>query len=510
MPNATEEFKSLAKEILSGYQSDPKEFLELLSFKAKLNLYKYSPRNTAVIHKQNPHVTFVASYDKWKRAGYSVQKGQKGMKILVPATVKYFMHTSAAGDQYWKRLYEATKAEQALIKSGQISTRTTNTFVLGHVFDISQTNCPIEDYPKYFALGHSSENHARIYEILKELAREKGISVVEGGIHSVSLRGEYFPGMDSIRINPLLQDTQKLSTFIHELSHAYLHSDSSIDLKSIPLVECEADSLSLMIHANLGLEITEAHKRHFISAYSECSRQSDFSFDELFDNISKRFVAVYEEISPAIAQALSPRNELLENPITEEKDTIMKQKTDPHIREVEQENYRLLKKLAPEILNGEASYMKFARKNHLDLSIDHLGENHISVAQNYILNGDVMAAPDMEFMYDNQKRTLQALSFQQDDLGIYHSLGSSPAIQFQLDKMASLLLSEASEHKLTQKMANVLGSTISIQFKNGHAVGFGGEEHLIAHYQENMMNTPENEAVENLSPAADMKIEMDV
>ena len=42
-------------------------------------------------------------------------------------------------------------------QNGLIETKQITKFKIGHVFDIAQTNCPVEDYPKIYNMGYSSE-----------------------------------------------------------------------------------------------------------------------------------------------------------------------------------------------------------------------------------------------------------------------------------------------------------------------------------------------------------------
>ena len=44
----------------------------------------YSMNNAMLIHKQNPNATYLFGYEQWKDLGRQVNKGEKGIKILVP------------------------------------------------------------------------------------------------------------------------------------------------------------------------------------------------------------------------------------------------------------------------------------------------------------------------------------------------------------------------------------------------------------------------------------------
>ncbi len=88
--------------------------------------------------------------------------------------------------------------------------------------------------------------------------------------------------------------------------------------------------------------------------------------------------------------------------------------------DIRNENYQKLMKIAPGILNGRYRYMKLKAPGFMDLVIERLYENRISLSHYYEQNGDLMSDPDMELIVDHNKKTLTAATFQQDNLAIYH------------------------------------------------------------------------------------------
>jgi hypothetical protein len=76
-------------------------------------------------------------------------------------------------------------------------------------------------------------------------------------------------------------------------------------------------------------------------------------------------------------------------------------------------------------------YLKIENSPYMPLSIDRLpsekeGTIRISMAHNYIQEGDVMADPDMEIRICPGLRTVEALTYQQDGLGIYQVVYPEP------------------------------------------------------------------------------------
>jgi Domain of unknown function (DUF6908) len=93
--------------------------------------------------------------------------------------------------------------------------------------------------------------------------------------------------------------------------------------------------------------------------------------------------------------------------------------------------YNKLVKLG--IINQDGSlkfdeYLKLKSGIFMDLNIDHLShkddENSIviSLAHNFIQNGDVMADPDMEVKIIPSMKMVEALTFQQDSTGTYQQV----------------------------------------------------------------------------------------
>jgi hypothetical protein len=78
------------------------------------------------------------------------------------------------------------------------------------------------------------------------------------------------------------------------------------------------------------------------------------------------------------------------------------------------------------ILNNEGRmkprFMKFKAHGLMDLNVDKLSASMIAVAHNGVLNGDVMADPDVEIRVHREKEEVEALSFQNDYLGIYQQV----------------------------------------------------------------------------------------
>jgi len=67
----------------------------------------------------------------------------------------------------------------------------------------------------------------------------------------------------------------------------------------------------------------------------------------------------------------------------------------------------------------KVSYMRFEAEGLMDLHVDKLLATRLSVAHNGVLNGDIMADPDMEITIYPERQEAEAQTFQNDYLGIY-------------------------------------------------------------------------------------------
>ncbi len=74
----------------------------------------------------------------------------------------------------------------------------------------------------------------------------------------------------------------------------------------------------------------------------------------------------------------------------------------------------------------EAQYMRFTSPGLMDLHVDRLSNNTIALAHNGIQNGDVMADPDMQIWLHPDHKEAEALTFQNDYLGIYQEVYPEP------------------------------------------------------------------------------------
>lgn len=308
-----DEFNQLTseiKDIAKTYQSDPDLLTDYLAFKAQF--YQYSPTNTMLIYQQNPNATFVASFTKWKQLGYNIKRGQHHIKISRPIEISKFPR-EVNGKTVWTDIKYASPEEKAKIVDGLLEVQKTTKFIPHQVFDISQTDCPVEDYPKFYNMGHPDMEQQQLYECVKQYAKESGFTVTEEDLSSISLHGYYNPQDDSIHINSLLEDSGRLETMCHELAHGVLHKTST---QPTEIKELEAESFSAMLKRKMGFPVSEESKRYIKQYAIKCNSLANAKFDmsKTLDRLSKTFNHVTKGIEETISNmGFKPEREIAQN-----------------------------------------------------------------------------------------------------------------------------------------------------------------------------------------------------
>ena len=296
----SQELKKTLDGLIDGYRDNPEEVAEMLAFKSRF--YDYSMNNAMLIHAQNPYSTFVSSFKDWKAKGYSVKRGEHGIKIIFPIRTQLYVVGEKDGKKLYRRVADAPKGDKALIDSGKIQTVTKTSFGVGNVFDISQTTCPPEDYPKFYSMGYSSDQHAALYESLKKYIQKTGVSVNEVDLQSIALRGQYIPADRAIQISDKLNDTEKLSTLSHEYGHALLHTDPASKGKNPSVKELEADCISIMLQQEFGIPLTDTRKRHFVGHYERCKKLEGFQLEDVLKNTTEAYRNLRMDLDPYLAK----------------------------------------------------------------------------------------------------------------------------------------------------------------------------------------------------------------
>lgn len=307
------ELNATIKGVAQSYHENPEILAELYQFSTRF--YRYSLNNKMLIYAQNPHSTYVGSFKFWKNQGYSVKKGKgSGIAIFVPRVTTYVY---LPGKELPVKLSDIKDAKiKAAVKSGKIKSKEKLSFGVGYVFDISSTTCPKEDYPKLYQMGYDNKQYVDICNGLEEfLLKELHTEVSYKDMNSISLRGQMIVGENKIEMNELLNDTEKLSTLIHEGAHQLMHQKFD-ENKPISEIEFEADSFAIMLQSRYGLELEDGRKRHLadnyrkLKAYYQKVTPAELSEDEFvgqkIDEAINRSVDTFSQYKDIIDTYVEP------------------------------------------------------------------------------------------------------------------------------------------------------------------------------------------------------------
>ena len=231
--------------------NNDKDWLQYLSFQSKF--YRYSARNTLLIHAQNPQASYVKGYRAWNDLGRYVKKGAKGILILAPCI---------------KKLEEKKKDDKPDDNSEQGKHNALSVlcgFTVKYVFDIADTDGSDEHLPVLVkGLSGNGEEEQALYERIRAvISKNHVIQDVTG----TSSKGSYNLVTGVISIREDLEYLQKIKTILHEYSHALdfkMNPDESIPRNRRELI---AESSAYVVASRLGLD-TGSYTMGYLKSWS--------------------------------------------------------------------------------------------------------------------------------------------------------------------------------------------------------------------------------------------------
>ncbi|AXY11416.1 ImmA/IrrE family metallo-endopeptidase (plasmid) [Bacillus thuringiensis LM1212] len=247
--------KKMEKSI-EGYFRSPGDLKEYLSFMAKF--YRYSPSNIVLIQSQFEGSKAVGSFSFWKEKGFSVNKGEKGIQILVPnrTTAKFKDKTGT-----WKPVAKASEEEKKQIESKNVEVKPGRLyFSVGYVFDVSQTNAKAEDLPRIFPnrwLEGSVGDYKSLYKGMEAIAEKNGVKIIEPKQELGVAKGVSYTLTKEVALNPRNSELQNVKTLLHELAHAKLHTAETHMNYSAPEKEFQAEMTAYTVSSYFGIDTSE-------------------------------------------------------------------------------------------------------------------------------------------------------------------------------------------------------------------------------------------------------------
>ena len=243
---ANKDTKALAEHLKEGMKNylDSEQFKSFLDTMSKF--HNYSLNNIHLLKMQNPNVSQVASFNKWKTDfDRTVKKGSKALKIWVPYQVK----TSIPVHQ--KEL-DFTPAENEMEQKEII----VNRFKLGNVFDVSQTEG--KELPKAInELTGDVKDYEDLYRAAKAVSMDNQVPISFEDIKKESTNGYYSPDENRIVISKGLKGQEQiLKTIFHEMAHADLHRGSNAQYgdDQYRKQELQAESVAYVVANHFGFD----------------------------------------------------------------------------------------------------------------------------------------------------------------------------------------------------------------------------------------------------------------
>ncbi|WP_283700743.1 pentapeptide repeat-containing protein [Clostridium perfringens] len=283
-----------ADEKIDKVFSSSNDLKEYLSFMAKFHNYSY--RNSILIEEQFRGAVAVGSFAFWKEKGYSVNKGEKGIKILVPTKLG---DRFIAEDGTIKLISKANEKEKQLIRSGELETlEGAIKFKQGYVFDVSQTNMPSSELPKIFPnkwLEGDVKNYKAFYKSLENVASKIGVKIIEPKSELGLVKGVSYTSTREVALNPRNSELQNVKTLIHELAHAKLHTVETRDNYTKAEKEFQAEMVALSVSSYFGIN-TEEYSLRYLSEWTKNATFKDK--EKLLKEVSttvKEYVEIMED-----------------------------------------------------------------------------------------------------------------------------------------------------------------------------------------------------------------------
>jgi antirestriction protein ArdC len=217
---ADQALQNLTDALKSGKSERLTQYLAMLA-----KFHRYSFGNVLLILSQKPDASHVAGFSTWKQMGRFVKKGEKGIVIIAPMSIR-------------------PKDDQAKAEGEQA--RPILRFRGVYVFDVSQTDG--QELPEPSRIGGDPLHHLAA---IKEIIQAKGIKLDNDDL-PIGADGVSRGGRISIRTG--LEPANEFSVLVHELAHELLHRGEDRKTLSKTVRETEAEAVAFVVSQAIGLD----------------------------------------------------------------------------------------------------------------------------------------------------------------------------------------------------------------------------------------------------------------
>ena len=287
---------SIEKGIKEVFESGRyEEYLQVMS-----RFHNYSFNNTLLIYMQKPDATLVAGFNKWKdKFGRSVNKGEKGIKIIAPTPYKKKIEKDVLDPD--TKLPMKDENGEIIKEEKEVSIPS---FRPVTVFDVSQTSG--KEIPTLAsALNGKVEN----FDMLKEAISRSAPVPISFKPLRPDTDGYFSQKRQEIVIREGMGEVQTVCAMIHESAHAKLHNPANIpeteEKKKLTRSdkEVQAESIAYTVCAYFGIETGE-NSFGYLASWSQNKELKELkaSLDvinktssELITAIEKNYKAILKE-----------------------------------------------------------------------------------------------------------------------------------------------------------------------------------------------------------------------
>ncbi len=245
----------LSQTLQSGKSDAMIAYLDAMS-----RFHCYSFGNIMLIASQKPNATHVAGFRTWKQFGRFVKKGEKGIVIIAPMSIK---------------------------KNGETDGESFLRFKTVYVFDVSQTDGePLPEPPSI------SGNPGPYTDALKYFIADQGIELeyISSPDTAASLGnadGASYGGRIALRDD--LSSAEEFSVLVHELAHEILHHAGHGSRPTRVVRETEAEAVAFVVSRAVGLETNTA-----ASDYIQLYRGDSKTLAQSLHRIQRTAAAIIE------------------------------------------------------------------------------------------------------------------------------------------------------------------------------------------------------------------------
>lgn len=291
--------KSLILEIddeQKEHELDPESMVSDIAAAARFN--RYSIKNVQILLHQNKNIVYVASSKEFAKMGYHIKENEQPLIARVPVFSKYIF-------QNGKKIYMNQYTEQIKqeIKSGKLKEQSgVRKFeFVAKFFDISQTDCPEEEYLSVCYPTIPSEFYQEAYNAIKFFTEETlGFKVILDESKNIDLYGEFSEKGRVLRIREEADIAGTMRNLCYGIARGIISiSDENYKI-TLAQQECYTTVLSIMLESSLGLEINSNEKERLFQAFHDYKNQEknkkipyEVTLEKVIDRVQSKYFNAY-------------------------------------------------------------------------------------------------------------------------------------------------------------------------------------------------------------------------